>query len=1077
MTETALVAIPCRVITLRMELGAEEGASTLEELVLRAVAAGRTTVRDLGQLFSLPNRLMLDVVHGLWSRGFLAVDFSTNTLENTQAAQTVLGDHDGDRPVSSKVQARKFLFDPVTAAVLLHRKGMDRVPYGAIAMPLARGISETDIPQTELLRAVREAVRTDRRQRGVRQRVLNVSFANPMLSPPEAVHWNTVEVVVNRDPVTGTVTATPVQMPPGWGRRALQLFQARVSDLVRNRPDSRFAQQLRSRQVLEVVPPDNLRSLLVGLDRLAEGLGTIPPEQLPARHHELRAKATRVLEQLAEARRGRCSLQRVAPGAGVEWVVQDLIEQAAHQLVLAVPRITYEALHPVLPSLELAAKRGVTLVFLWGGTPSAKLEGKVATALYDLQSRFPENVLLEQRSSSSSASAVVCDDLYAYVGSRSPLAEDTGAGVLVQPAEGTDEPPGCVTDLLSWARRTYPYWEAGQSIALLPADFGRRRGADHSPPDAGTEWRGVSLPDLAETWAEDEVGYRAKWSARWGRVLRELVDAVEEVYRGDPVVRAVWDGMYVDLVQRSVDGASERLAVTDDSAEGEACTDALGRRLLGLRDRGVVVHLQHPPLKDGRRTARGYAELQQRLGADRTLRSTKARARAVLSDHETVIGSYRPLGNRSVNPAQGPAPSELGLHIMSTGFTAEFAEELGIRDWFGDAGDDPGAGGRHEYLPPLPSLASVPVDADDWKVLDDRLEAGTASERLRCDSAALLFGSTGDEEQRRRWGRWILHDAWQRHAFMEAYLLAPRLGDAETMPPQLAAVAVPLEHGPLGEQLYFSAMELAEAPPEHRTVALVGAIAEMLLHGGDIGLMVCESLASPGSAAASGVPAAWLRLAREAASCFAVTRAPVPLQDINAWAEQQKRTADVRDGWRRLVAEVNDLERSDQHFKFLDGRAMHRAMFRLPDGLFVRVLAMASPDATAEFRTGTAAELPGTALEARLHMDQLATDLGVRKVEWSNHLAYARRVADVMAEARRLAVLPATEAEQETAASGSAALLPTLAPEQHAFARLLDSTWHTLLEEADGLGEPARHPAKALLSALVSLPVIGKDDR
>ena len=88
MSETTLVALPCRVITLRVELGSEEGASTLEELVLAAVAGGRTTVDSLGDLFSLPRRLMLDVVHALWSRGFLAVDFTSHTLEGTPAAAT-----------------------------------------------------------------------------------------------------------------------------------------------------------------------------------------------------------------------------------------------------------------------------------------------------------------------------------------------------------------------------------------------------------------------------------------------------------------------------------------------------------------------------------------------------------------------------------------------------------------------------------------------------------------------------------------------------------------------------------------------------------------------------------------------------------------------------------------------------------------------------------------------------------------------------------------------------------------------------------------------------------------------------
>ncbi|MFB7951059.1 hypothetical protein [Streptomyces sp. NPDC056045] len=1075
MTETVLVAIPCRVITLRMELGAEDGASTLEDLVLRAVAAGRDTIRTLSELFSLPSRLMLDVVHGLWSRGFLAVDFTTNTLETTQGAQPGLGEQ-GGRPVPSKVQARKFLFDPVTAAVLLHRKGMDRIPNGAIAMPLARGISETDIPQTELLRAVREAVRVDRRERGVHERVLNVSFANPMLNASEPVHWNTIEVVVNRDPVTDVVTANPVQMPQGWGRRAVQLFQARVSDLVRNRPDSRFVQQLLSREVLKAVPPDSLRSLLVELDRLADGLHAVSPESLPSLHEELRGKASKVLHQLAEARRARCSVAAVTPGAGVEWVVKDLIEQATHQLVLALPRITYDALHSVLPSLELAAKRGVRVVFLWGDSPSAVLKGKVATALFDLQSRFSENVLLERRSSSCAASLVVCDNLYAYVGSSSPLATNTGSGVLVNPAEGTNEPPSCVADMLSWARRTYPYWETGQSIALLPTDFGGRRGADLSE-DVDSTPPNSSLPELKEDWADDTVAGATVWAAQWGRMLRGLLEAVENVYRGQPVVRAVWDGMYADLVQQAIDSATERLAITDDSAETETCTDALGQRLSGLRDKGVVIHLQHPPLQDGRRAPRSYTELHRRLGTEGTLRSTKARARAALSDHETVVGSYRPLGNRPVNPARGPAPTELGLHIMNTAFTAEFAGELGIRDWFGDDTTDGGdAVGARDYLPPLPALASAPVASDDWAVLDNRRASGAASpERLRTEAATLLYGSTGSTAQRLWWARWLLHDAWQRHAFMEAFLLAPRLGSGETIPVPLAAAAVPLEHGPLGEQLYYSALELSDAPREQRTVALIGAVAEMLLHGGNTGLLVCEALAGSDPGESNGLPPTWLLLAREAAQCFDSSQAPLPLKEINAWAEQQNQSVAIRTGWVRLVKEVNDFERGEQHFKFLDGKRMHRSMFRPPEGLFARVLAMAGEDVDPEFQVSTAAGLPTTELDARLHMDQLALSQGLRKVEWSNHLAYARRVADVMSEAGRLAQLSATEAERSTS-SFAAAILPVLTPDQTAFARLLGRAWPTLLDEADGLGEPARHPAMALLSALASLPVIGRED-
>ncbi|WP_432247362.1 hypothetical protein ACRAR1_04730 [Streptomyces sanyensis] len=780
MTETTLIAVPCRVITLRVELGDDSGASTLESLVLEAVDGGRRTVAELGRLFSLPHRLMLDVVHGLWSRGFLAVDFSTHSLRSTaRADQAAPRGEDGQQSLASSVRQRRFLFDPVTATVLPYEQGRSRVPHGALEMPLARGISEDDLPQTELLRAVRHAVDSDGRRRSAHHRVLNVSFANPVLSPPHAVRWRTVETVVKRDPASGLVAAVPVSPPPGWGRRALELFQARITDLVRSRPESRFVRLLTERQIPEGHSPQSLRSQLLELEGLARELTRAPDERVPALHDELTGRALRVREEVAEARRARCSAQSVAAGAGVDWVVHDLVESANRQLVLAVPEITYDALHPVLPRLELAAKRGVTLVFLWGSHPYAKLEARVATALFDLQARFPQAVLLEQRSSGSAASVVVCDDRAAFVGSRSVLSGDAGSGVLVGPADGEDGPPECVSELLGWARRTYPYWETGRGIALAPADFGRREGA----AEGGRPQR-PRLPELEERWDEDPAAYRTGWAAAWGRVLRGLAADVDDVHRGAPVVRVAWDGMYVELAQRLMSGAAERLALADDTADPDGAEEQLAERLSGLRGKGVVVHLQHPPSSEARRREGAYAELLRRLATERTLRATRARARAVLSDHELVVGSHHPLGGGSTGPARGRPPGELGLHIVGTAFTADFARELGIPDWYGGGGSaEPPV-----YLPPLPALDAAPVRDDPWAVLDSRREREEPPEVLRREAAGLLLGGTPGERERRTWARWLADDAWARgrswRRCCSRRCSAGRRGPGPTWPPR-----------------------------------------------------------------------------------------------------------------------------------------------------------------------------------------------------------------------------------------------------------------------------------------------------
>ncbi|MFD7732631.1 hypothetical protein ACFV6F_19865 [Kitasatospora phosalacinea] len=1059
MTGTTLIAVPCRVITLQMELGTDSGASTLEALVLEAVAGGRRTVKDLGELFSLPHRLMLDVVHSLWSRGFLAVDFATHALESTQAAEAILGGQEGQKALATTVQPRKFLFDPVTATVLRFKHGYESVPRGALEMPPVQGISEEDLPQAELLRVVRQAVEHDRPDDD-RSRVLNVSFANPVLSPPEAVRWRTVETVVKRAPGTGLLTAVPVKPPPGWGRRAQELFQSHVTGLVRTRPDSRFAKLLTNRQVLEGDPAESLRVVMQGLDRLAAELTTAPDTRVPGLHEELSRAALQVLEELEEARRGRCQVSSAVAGAGVEWAVSHLIENATRQVVLALPDISYDHLQPLLPALELAAKRGVTLVFLWGSTPYAKLERRVSTALFDLQARFPRHVLLERRSSSCAASVVVCDDQAAYVGSRSVLSDDTGVGVLVKSLDDEDgTPPECVTELLSWARQAYLYWHGGREIALTPAEFGRREGAADPAPNGGRHR--AALPRLDDTWDEDAAASRTAWAADWGRLLQRLRASVDESYRGEPVVRAVWGGRYVDLVQRLISEAAERLAVLDDRADPEACGDQLAQRLTELRDKGVVVHLQHPSAEKGARQTGGrYGELQKRLAAERTLRNSRARARAILSDHEVVVGSDHPLGDRATLPARGPAPHQLGLHITGTAFTAHFARELGIPDWFGDDGAE-----LPDYLPSLSALGAVPVDDDPWTVLASRRARAEPADVLRRESAALLLTDPDGGAERHAWAEWLLHDAWARGAFMEAYLLAPLLGGPDRMSVDLAAVAVPMEHGPLGFQLYASTLELDTAPAEHRTVALAGAIAEMLLQGSSYGADACELLLEA-DGLGRGLPAAWTRLGAAALACFQPEPAPLPLSDAREWAARQEKLTDSSRQWSRLAVELDDFKQIRHHFAFQDGQKLHRELFR--PGRALAVLKEAAEHASPPGpRAEDVTALPRTEKEVRTLMDQLATDVGVRKIEWRSHMAYARNIADFLARARALTTAGTHQ---------QPGLLSALTARQREFAQHLGRDWHLLLSEAEALGEPACRPPKALLESLSVLPKVGKDE-
>ena len=79
--ELVRLALPCRMLTLKMQVGPEDGETTLETLVTKAIGTGLTKVQDLADLFVLPYRVVLDVVTSLWARGLVTIDLQSGDLE------------------------------------------------------------------------------------------------------------------------------------------------------------------------------------------------------------------------------------------------------------------------------------------------------------------------------------------------------------------------------------------------------------------------------------------------------------------------------------------------------------------------------------------------------------------------------------------------------------------------------------------------------------------------------------------------------------------------------------------------------------------------------------------------------------------------------------------------------------------------------------------------------------------------------------------------------------------------------------------------------------------------------------
>ncbi|MFI9804230.1 hypothetical protein ACIHEJ_07645 [Streptomyces sp. NPDC052301] len=1061
MAQTIDLAVPCQVVTLNLVLGPEAGTTTLEGLVARGVVAGRRTVQELAHLFSLPHRVMLDVIHGLWTKGYVSIDFSDGFLELTETAKDLIAAGDGLEDASTQTEQRQFVFEPMTGSVFVFERSQLKAPADSVEVPISQGVGADDLPRGELLRAVRATIRHEQRTRGLRSNILDVSFGNPLISTDGGVRWLSVSGTVQSDPETGRL-AVSLSDTSGWNRQARDRFRSQIAALAEQSPNDPFVTSLRNKA--EPADPErtDLGHLADRLTALVAQTRTADPTTMEAYNDELTQAAGRLAERVDQLADFRAAATPVAAGEDVIWWRGELIRRARQQLVLSVPTIDYSALNDVFPALEAALARGVTLVFLWGTDPTATLPAKVSTALYDLQARHPEQVLLANRSSRTRACVLIQDDERAFVGTRSVLDFDPGGSVLVQAAPDASGPARCVVDLLLWARRVYPYRSDSRRIAFRHEDFGRTRETTSAPaPGLVPPGR---LPTLADGWQDDQVAARVMWAAQWEDIHARLVGAVAALQDGDPVVRMTDDADYRDAVHQALGGTMNRLAITDDRADRIVCGDFFARRLRLRLDAGAVLHLHHPALPAPVSEPGKYDDLLADLRRRRTYREGRAQVRAIVSDHEVLTGSYSPLGRPTARSAGTPHSGHVGLHVLGADFAVAFTRTLGIAGW--DALPPP----TQPVEAPRPEERAASTDTSTatrlpWKILEARAEDPSCPRgTLRAEIARTLHEHPAPGPDWDTWANWLLEDAWRRNAFLEASLLAPRIGPAAVLSPALTAAAVPVEHGPTGELLFYAVAELLTGAPQERTVALVGTIAELLLRGGETGVLAYTELTSADARGLDGIPPTWSELAELTVAYHQTALTALPLHLLAGEVEQSSQADRIATQWQELAERAQNFMSSRQSFGFASGRYVHESLCESGGFLHKIITVGLAGGDTESGREELAALLPDR--DIREYIDKIVAEMprlpGPRKrqqIQWSRHLNYAERLATMVDHARRL-IRDTAEFEDRDSAKGpvSADHLP--------LAAFVAKQWNQLFSEADALGDPYRMPALALLKQL-----------
>ncbi|MCF4136614.1 hypothetical protein L1856_06590 [Streptomyces sp. Tue 6430] len=1063
MNDLIQLALPCRMLTLKMQVGPEDGETTLESLVTKAVGTGLSTVQELADLFVLPYRVVLDVVTSLWARGLVTIDLQSGDLELSDGGRDAIAvDVGPEKAEDNGVQeSRSYLFEPITGSFFAERQGTPKAPPGALRAPVDHGLRASDLPQRDLLAAVRAATRYSGGV-GFRRRILKVSFGNPLLQPPQEIRWYTIGVQVQADDDSERLTVSVAD--PGkrfWSARAELRFQEYFARLGDEQPDSALVQALRGRASRVLLEPEGVPQLLT---RLADQVGRLPRvDAVHAGQYQKRLEdiGHQIQQRLKGLLQARAEVEPIENAQGHEWALKELLDKATKQVVIVSPAIRYSTLSGLLPELRAALDRRVRLVFCWGRTIGDSIAPEARTALSELSAKYPGRVLLSAASVRTAACVVIQDNVRAYVSAHGPLDLVSGSGgqltgLLIEPSKYGPELPGCVTDMLLWVRRK---GFTGQDRLNVFTHQDQFPGVDDVEP-AGVEIADTPLPPGP---ADSTPEMMQIWAASWHEHQAALAGAVRQATDEAPSVELVEDGAHQDYLWQALHGATERLVLADDRISPRAATERVAGALRDCAERGVSVRLVQPSPGRDADAVKAFTKVVEQTRRI-TVHRWRSGVRLVVRDDSLQLGSFAPLGRTSVRAEGTGTASQIGVRVHGARSVTELLSRLGVEDvpLVDPPQQEPGpsaatstsgttaaygalvtarqadAEGRYGE-----ALETILRDLDDpWRVLEVWEERDVSTVDLRRAAATLLrLGDRVPTVHRRRWSRWLVADAWRRHAFFEAALVGRLLPDnGERLTAAVCTAALPLEAGPVGDMLENAALVLDNEADQ--MVAAVGGLAEMLLWGGASGGQVVDLYGET-------LSARWRELADSVRDLVPPGGRGLPLETFSAQLATTLTAAEAEERWSALAHRIDEIRRRRGRFNFGAGQAWHDGMFAV-DGVLTRIEAATGE---AALRPALATGLPS---DIRRHVDRLVADAGEDPIQWRKQMAHLNRIEGLILEARSLSAMAVLRADAGEPVPAAARELAVRTAE----------LWDGLFSEADVLPPPHRHPALALLERL-----------
>lgn len=660
-TEPLKLYLPCNMFSVTALVGPSYTLTQLEQLVLRAVAAGADTIGVLEMLFALGSRPTLRLVLGLIGWGYLKINYETSILRVSQEVKEHIAQ--GKLAELASTDARPesltLMHDLVAGTVSRIRSRAAQVQTGYILTPRLTRTAFRKVDKGHLLRVADQIVRrwTTRGGQDLKVIELGLDLQHSLSDAGGGEHrLIELEVRVFRDKPSDYVRIT-ILRPDDLGSIAQRRLEDELTHLI-NLPRPQLALKNLRDQPESATQKDSL-DLRARVDQLRSDvvrLGDADPGTEGSWQSKLANQARAIETALALYTVGGLDHQVVSDQARQEEIIESIVRRCRRQLVLSCPFLAYEATRHYRQVVRDALQRGVRIFLLSGVVSAARSEYRLDTGLAnwfsDLQTSFPGRFFYSQIEANTHAKFAVGDGSELFVTSYNFLNKTPDRtfelGVWVGTPGTLDTPLRSEEQLkalcfpalhaLAIAQEIFPNIRDRQQILTDAVDYG-------GPEPGATEPSGWPVRDYSETADETTLPQLNRlWERRWQEYARRLTATLAGLGTTFEVVR---DARHRELLYEALRNARDRVVVLSDRLSGSVVNRLFMDELKECLGRGVRVVLicQRPEaealarLRDLERSAEG-AELTIHLAAATGGRREGSHAKLLIADDMAVVTSF-----------------------------------------------------------------------------------------------------------------------------------------------------------------------------------------------------------------------------------------------------------------------------------------------------------------------------------------------------------------------------------------------------------------------------------------------------